>query len=59
MFQYFWFIMGIYSIFFNVLYLICTSRNEVQNLELSSFILQHPATSCNILQHITTLYYIQ
>ena len=42
------FIMGIYSIFIDALYPICTSRNEVQNLELSYFVLQRIATLCNI-----------
>ena len=36
--------MGIHSIFINVLSPICTSRNEAQKMELSSFIL-------HILQH--------
>ena len=49
MFLYFWFIMGIYSILINILYPICTSRNEVQKMELSSFILQHSATYSNTL----------
>ena len=49
MFFHFWVVVQIYSIFINVLYPICTSRNEVQKMELSSFILQHSATYSNTL----------
>jgi len=40
--------MGIYSLFVSDLYLICTSRIEVQNMELSYFVLQPIATLSNI-----------
>ena len=49
MFFHFWVVVQIYSIFISVLYPICTSRNEVQKMELSSFILQHSATYSNTL----------
>ena len=49
------FIMGIYSIFIDALYPICTLRNEVQNQEIYYFVLQRTATYCNIMQHIETL----
>ena len=46
--------MGIYSLFISDLYPICTSRNEVQNCELSLFLLQHSATYSYTLLHKAT-----
>jgi len=56
MFFHFWLVVQIYSIFISVLYPICTSRNEVQNMELSFFILQHSATYSYTLQHSATCF---
>jgi len=50
------YIIGINCIIIRVLYPICTSRNEVQILEIYYFVLQHSATYSNTLATFCNLF---